>query len=1288
MAGITKLWKRKKGSNSGAGNGTVVNGHDEDSRTIHCNRPDHGLFSYAGNKTSTRKYSWWSFVPLALFVQYQRAAYWYFTAMAGLSLAPFAPYSAISVWLPLIFVLVLGLLREAWEDLRRARGDRELNNRPIEWHDGNGQFVEKRWRDLRVGDLVRVKDGDFFPSDLLLVSSTGPDGICYVETMNLDGETNLKARQALEVTWGIDGKDERKLKDFTAELLCEGPNASLYTFSGRLKYNNAELPVGPPQLLLRDSSLQNTGSVLGVVVYTGHDTKSMQNSTPPPTKRSRVDKYLDKVIWLMFALLLAMATLTGVIIGIRTKQDGTDIWYMRPTESNPYYNPQKAAIVGIVGFFNGLVLYGYLIPIALYVSLEVVRVAQALFMINDIEMYDPASDKRARVKSPGLNEELGQVDTIFSDKTGTLTSNQMDFFRCTIQGVSYGKGTTEVERAAEKLGMPLGPSPRDPRPDSTRPTSRTQSVDNAIEVDTESLGPENNPYKEKGFNFYDERLLAGKWVQEKSAESIRFFFEILALCHTAIPEGTPEEPSLMRYRAESPDEAALVVAAKQFGFYFYKRTPTTLHVRESLRPGDPPRDQVYQLLDVLEFSSLRKRMSITVRFPDGRLLLLSKGADSVILQRVDRKRSGPVAETTRHLKLYGEVGLRTLVVAYKVLDEEEYKSWAKRYADARSIIGKERESRTEELAEEIEQGLTVVGGTGVEDKLQAGVPEAVDRLARAGINIWVLTGDKVETAINIGYACSLLRQGMDNLIVSLEGSEARAIEERADREGWSRDKIQEGQKNFVSRKLDDALQLVLNGHVNPRGTSTSERKISVSESLQSALSRSMSTKSSGANLSRNASKNAAGTLTRNLSVTNGRHSRNPSEGKIGVEMLPLVDGQKVGSNGEGLDQREWAISKESALTQSRKGPPAEPTEYALVIDGQSLAYILAETVLQERFLEVCINCNSVLCCRVSPRQKAQVTTLVRKGLGLHRLCLAIGDGANDVGMIQAANVGVGILGVEGAQAAMAGDFAIGQFRFLERLLLVHGRWCYRRISLMILYFFYKVCMMGWIAFYSNIFAYFSGNPLYNDWYASFYNTVFTSVPIVVIGILDQDVTPAEAFRYPQLYQSGQRGELFNFKLILWWLAISLYHSAVIFFFPLAIYSGLSAFRPGGQVAAAQDFGAAMFTVLVLVPNLQIYLAFHYFTWIHHLFIWLSILSWYLFIIVYGALPTSWSTIAYKEFIEVLAPSASYWLLQPLVVMAALLPDLVFRSIKSVYRPSDYQIVIEQSKSKRDSQHQV
>ncbi len=767
---------------------------------------------YASNRTSTTKYTWYSFLPMALFEQYRRAAYWYFTAIAILASAGFGPYGTISLWVPLGFVLVLGLARDLWEDVRRSRGDREVNTRPILVYSGvEGKFEEKEWRNVRVGDLVKVSDGNYFPADLLLLSSTGPDGICYVETMNLDGETNLKVRQSLECTWGVvdyddddggaaeeSGKNNNEgkqvLKNFEAVLRCEPPNASLYTFAGMLEFpDGRSFPIGPSQILLRDSSLQNTGTIVGAVVYTGHDTKVMQNSLPPPSKRSRLDKTLDKIIWIMFGLLLFVSILTAVLLAVRTKGAGSNQWYLLPTIGDTdyaaNYNPNEDAVAGVLSFLNSLILYGYFVPIALYVSLEIVRGIQAQFIAEDLHMYDSIiTQKGARVKSAGLNEELGQVDTIFSDKTGTLTSNQMDFFRASIAGVAYGMGTTEVERAAKILGLALGdgdhgsdPShPHDPKEDYKKNSASRHSskelqniavvADQQPEIlttenntnmlvqlpDDASNGPygsENNPYREKGFNFYDPRLLGGNWIHEPNADNIRFFFQILALCHTAIPDGNPDNPHTMHYRAESPDEAALVVAAKQFGFFFYKRTPTALYVRETPSPTAAPVEQVYQLLNVLEFTSARKRMSVIVRFPDGRLLLLSKGADSVMLQRVDRNKSGFVKETNKDLKEFGQVGLRTLVVAYRELSEDKYQRWQSKYAEVRATLGRERELHTEEVADEIERGLTVVGGTGVEDKLQDGVPETIDRLARAGINIWVLTGDKVETAINIGYAC-------------------------------------------------------------------------------------------------------------------------------------------------------------------------------------------------------------------------------------------------------------------------------------------------------------------------------------------------------------------------------------------------------------------------------------------------------------------------------------------------------------------------------------------------------
>ncbi|XP_024532104.1 probable phospholipid-transporting ATPase 8 [Selaginella moellendorffii] len=1100
---------------------------DGDEHEVHCNNPPlNAPFRYPDNRTWTTKYTWYSFVPRSLFEQYRRAAYWYFTAMAGLSLTPFSPYRPVSVILPLLFVIALGMARELWEDVRRARGDREINSRPVTCCT-RGTAQVKLWRELLVGDVVKVKDKEFFPADLLLLQSSNSDGVCYVETKNLDGETNLKVRQASQSTCHL--VSDESFKDFDAVLKCEPPNASLYTFSGRLEFPNGQVsPMGPPQVLLRDSCLQNTDYVYGVVIYAGRDTKVMRNAINPPSKRSRMDQKLDHIMWVMFGILFVMSLATGLAGGLLTRFRLSRLFYFRPFEDNPYYNPRRAAIAGIIAFVNGLVLYGYLIPISLYVTLEIVRVIQALFIGQDLGMYDEETDRPAKVKSSGLNEELGQVDTILSDKTGTLTANQMDFCKCTIDGTSYGTGSTDVERASKRLGIPFLEA-------------------HAEDADT------SDPVV-KGFNFQDDRLMDGKWLKQENADRIKLFFQTLALCHTALPEGDIADPKSIQYRAESPDETALVVAAQQFGYVFYKKTPTTLYVREITGTKGETADNAYELLNVLEFSSARKRMSVIVRLPGGNIVLLSKGADSVMLDRLDRH------------------------------DEEH-------------------------------------------------ISITLDHLRTAGIKIWVLTGDKMETAINIGYACSLLRPGMDKLIVSLGGSSVQVLDEKLSHGGLSPDERARRRKdelqNLVRQQLDDGLR-AFESNIEldelPRGNSSSRHE-----------------------------------------GGSGRFANILQRDSGGVSSFRSFGSQNL--------QRTMSRDRSSYT----KMDDAVNDAYALVIDGDSLAVILTGD-LQNLFMELATKCSSVICCRVSPKQKAFVAKLVMKGLGKDRLCLAIGDGANDVGMIQVANVGVGIIGVEGAQAAMAADFTIAKFRFLERLLLVHGHWCYRRISVMIRYFLFKVCLIGWISVYSNIFTVFSGNPLYDDWYASFYSTVFTALPVGAVGTTDQDVSADDCIRYPQLYRAGQRQQYFNTKLVFLSIIHSVYASLVIFFFPVALYL-VSAFRSNGQPAALQDFGAALFTGLVLVPNLQLFTYVHYFTWIHHFLIWGSILVWFLFLIVYGSLSPELSTGAFREFVEVLAPSPSYWLLQLLVVVVAIFPDVIVRSFQWLLRPADYQIVLGLAKFK-------
>jgi phospholipid-translocating ATPase len=306
----------------------------------------------------------------------------------------------------------------------------------------------------------------------------------------------------------------------------------------------------------------------------------------------------------------------------------------------------------------------------------------------------------------------------------------------------------------------------------------------------------------------------------------------------------------------------------------------------------------------------------------------------------------------------------------------------------------------------------------------------------------------------------------------------------------------------------------------------------------------------------------------------------------------------------------------------------------------------------------------------------QVTRLVKGETG--KTTLAIGDGANDVGMLQEADIGVGISGAEGMQAVMASDFSIAQFRFLEHLLLVHGHWCYRRISMMICYFFYKNIAFGFTLFWFEAYASFSGQPAYNDWYMSFYNVFFTSLPVIALGVFDQDVSARLCLKYPFLYLEGVENILFSWLRILGWMFNGFLSSIIIFFF--ATKSMINqAFRRDGQVVDYEVLGVTMYTCVVWVVNCQMAISINYFTWIQHVFIWGSIAFWYIFLVIYGSLPPEVSTTAYKVLVEACAPSVLYWLVTLFVVISTLLPYFCQRAFQTRFKPM-YHDMIQRNRS--------
>lgn len=808
----------------------------------------------------------------------------------------------------------------------------------------------------------------------------------------------------------------------------EHPNKLIESFNGVLSIQGLGREViQPTNLLLRGCVLRNTDYVYAVVVNTGHDTKIMMSASATKMKTSKLENAASSEITKIIGVLLFLCFWgsTGQAIW-NTVYEVDKIRYLQWPAS---FAPIPFWFIDIFYFF---LLHATFIPVSLYVSMSMARYLQAYFMNRDPDMIDPVSGQPAIVRTMTLNEELGQISHVFSDKTGTLTCNNMDFRKVSINGISYGQGITEIGKASWKI--------------------QNKPIPQAV-LDGEAKAQSNAVAH---VSFYCENYEKEVSKASDQRDKIAYFFRVLAICHDVIPEKLDGEqfhiphqkeddvlqsPQL-KYSASNPDDEALVCAAKYFGFEFIDRKDDVVTLINRFPGNSNPNstslpaskttacyDSV-QVLVTIPFSSKRKRMSVVIRdrLTDS-ISILCKGADSVMMPRLKSGQDALIQQTLQQVEEYASEGLRCLFIAAATLRDKDFERWKDEYdrvvTDIKEIEKKNKgdpKNKIEELEDILEQSLFLLGATAIEDKLQQGVPECIAQLVQAGTVIWILTGDKEETAINIAVACNLLQP-----------------------------------TTFMEH-------VIINGSVAPD-------RISMKKFLEQEIKR--------------------------------------------------YDADLVA---------------EDATFKPR----------ALVIDGPSLLMIVHDTTpsansiagaeqianqtdnqlsLRDLLLDLTMRCKSVVGCRVSPDQKKEMVRLVKDNVPLART-LAIGDGANDVAMIQEAHVGVGIRGEEGTQAVNSADYAISQFRFLGDLMLKHGRYNYIRMSNLICYMFYKNIFMSMGMFWFNFNNGFSGQKYYTEGAIQLFNLAYTSLPIILYAFSDIDVSKETVRQFPQLYQSTVRSEQF------------------------------------------------------------------------------------------------------------------------------------------------------------------
>lgn len=1074
------------------------------------------------NKVKNQKYNWITIIPLVILYQFSFFSNQFYLALALTQFINVLKVGFLFSYVaPFVVVLSITLLKEIIDEYYRFKRDQQLNNEEYEaLFDNKNNYNEEinknnftvknecvsdnlnttkiKSKDIRVGDIIILHKNQRVPADMILLKSFELNESCYIKTDQLDGETDWKLRKPSATTQKL---KENFLNKMDCCLEIEEPKKAIYEFQGimniqfqakevsnrysrtnfkadetikkninyscfsklgekLINYEDNDLDIGNNTKQFNDPlGLENTlwaNTVLassrcaGIVIYIGKETRSRMNCTEANPKVGAVDIELNHFAKLLFVIMFICSLLLVFLKGFSSN-----------IENN------------FITFFRFIVLLSSIIPISLRVNSDIAKTINSKFISSDKQIPNTIC------RNSTLPEELGRIEYIFTDKTGTLTKNEMIFRKLYTENelfeneklndiknilesecklfdapmldiLEYNNkqvlNNNDISLSAKKVAssnLALLNKRKYLRIRNqkkvirdaitamclcncvtpiTEVTENNYSGNSSLKGDSNSINVKNNlSFKTAKNNIeIESRKPSNEDIIEDNDllnDTIRSFkksntvtthnsFKLdkqttnnsktLKINETSSKDNKLS-PTIKKttFQASSPDEIALVEFGMTLNMKLHNRNDKLIEIINANN-----KIESYEILAEFPFTSESKRMGIILRnLEHNHIIFYMKGAESVIEQFVKEDKKSYVKDNAEQLAING---LRTLVLTQKLLSENFYNEWNSKYQLAKRSMTNRKQEITDVISL-LEKDMEFLCVTGVEDLLQDDVNDTIESLRRANIRIWMLTGDKVETA-----KCIAISTGLKS----------------------------KDQKEFVI--------------ANDKNT------VSINEKLNNF------------NLKSN---------------------------------------------------KDWI----------------------LIIDGDCLAIALrAEN--EKIFFQAAMKAGTVVCCRCSPTQKAQIVSKIRKYTS--KRTLAIGDGGNDVAMILQANLGVGVVGKEGMQASLAADYSIIKFSHLKRLLLWFGRISYKNTSNIAIFVIHRGLIISLMQMIFSIIFYVSAIPLYNGLLILGYTTAYTAIPVITL-LYDREISNDDAIKFPDLYRELQKGRALNLKAFLLLTFMSVFQAATI-----------------------------------------------------------------------------------------------------------------------------------------------